>query len=177
MLKYALLLCLTFCSIPIDANSYKPSYIDFSKPKIEKVGYKPYNKIVNEKEIKCLADNIYFEARSEKEIGKKAVALVTINRLKRDNDNEYPNSICGIVHQRNKYKCQFAWACDKRKPIREYDLYKNCHAIAKNVIMNYDIIHDVTKGATNFHRNDIKPNWAIKKKRTVIIGKHLFYRL
>ena len=177
MLKYALLLCLTFCSIPIDANSYKPSYSSFSKSKTEQVGYKPYNKIINEKEIKCLADNIYFEARSEKDIGKKAVALVTLNRLKRDNDNEYPNTICGIVHQRNKYKCQFAWVCDKRQTIRDYDLYKNCHDIAKNVIINYGVIHDVTKGATNYHRNDIRPNWAVRKKRTVIIGKHLFYRL
>ncbi len=177
MLKYKLLLCLIFCSIPIDANFYKPSNIIYLKPKVEQVGYKPYSKVVNEKEIKCLADNIYFEARSEKDIGKKAVALVTLNRLNLDNDNEYPNSVCGIVYQRNKYKCQFAWACNKQRPIREYVLYKKCQDIAKNVIINYNVMHDVTKGATNFHRSDIRPNWASNKNRTVIIGKHLFFKL
>jgi len=177
MFKYAILLSLTIFSIPIGASSYKPSYTIFSNSKIEKLGYKAYNKILNEKELKCLTDNIYFEARSEKDIGKKAVALVTLNRLKHDNDNEYPNTICGIVHQKNKYKCQFAWTCNKRQPIKEYALYKNCHDIAKTIIMNYGVIHDVTRGATNYHRNDIRPSWAVKKKRTIIIGKHLFYRL
>ena len=50
----------------------------------QKVEHKPYNKLLNEREIKCLTDNIYFEARSENDIGKKAVALVTLNRLKGD---------------------------------------------------------------------------------------------
>ena len=33
------------------------------------------------KQIDCLADNIYYEARSEPEKGKVAVALVTLNRV------------------------------------------------------------------------------------------------
>ena len=33
-------------------------------------------------EIKCLAENIYFEARGESTAGKMAVALVTLNRVK-----------------------------------------------------------------------------------------------
>lgn len=173
MCKSLLLLCLLTCSISIDATSYKP----YPKIYVEKTGYKPYKDIVNEKEIKCLADNIYFEARSERDVGKRAIALVTLNRLNLDHKNQYPNTICGIVHQRKKYKCQFSWTCNKSKPSIDTSLYKNCHTIAKNVIINYQIMRDVTNGATNFHRNDIRPNWASKKNRTAKIGKHLFYRL
>ena len=141
---------------------------------IQKVGYKPYNRILNEREVKCLTDNIYFEARSEKDIGKKAVALVTLNRLK---DDEYPNTICKIVHQRNRYKCQFSWTCQRKMKVRDSYTYSKCRKIAKHVIMNYDVMHDVTKGATNFHRRDIRPEWANPRKKTVAIGKHVFYKL
>ena len=46
--------------------------------------------IVPEKEVKCLAKNIYFEARDQKVKGQIAVALVTINRV---NSKRFPNSI------------------------------------------------------------------------------------
>jgi len=139
----------------------------------QKVGYKPYTKVLNEKDVKCLTDNIYFEARNEKDVGKKAVALVTLNRLK---EEDYPNSICRIVHQRNKYKCQFSWTCAKQK-IDDYEQYLKCRKIAKDVLMNHEFMRDVTRGATNFHRKDIRPNWAKRNKRTAIIGKHIFYKL
>jgi spore germination cell wall hydrolase CwlJ-like protein len=140
----------------------------------QQVGYKPYSKILNEREVKCLTDNIYFEARNEKDIGKKAVALVTLNRLK---DEDYPNTICKIVHQRNQYKCQFAWTCERKNKIYDPFAYNECRKIAKHVMLNYEVMYDVTKGATNFHRKDIRPEWANPRKKTVAIGKHVFYKL
>ena len=47
-------------------------------------------------EENCLARAIYFEARSESELGQLAVAKVILNRVK---DPEYPNTICGVVYQ------------------------------------------------------------------------------
>jgi len=47
-------------------------------------------------EQKCLADNIYFEARNQVHRGMIAVGLVTRNRVL---DNRFPHSFCGVVKQ------------------------------------------------------------------------------
>jgi hypothetical protein len=52
------------------------------------------------KQIDCLADNIYHEARNEPEKGKVAVALVTLNRVE---DPRFPKDICGVVKQKTRY--------------------------------------------------------------------------
>jgi len=52
------------------------------------------------KDEDCLARNIYYEAGSEPEEGKVAVAIVTINRVK---DNRFGNGICGVVNQRTVF--------------------------------------------------------------------------
>ena len=44
----------------------------------------------------CLAQNIYFEARSESQAGMIAVAQVTMNRVKHP---RYPNTVCEVVKQ------------------------------------------------------------------------------
>ena len=49
------------------------------------------------KQVKCLADNVYYEAGNQSIAGKKAVAYVTLNRLQSRN---WPNSVCEIVYQK-----------------------------------------------------------------------------
>ena len=50
----------------------------------------------NRPELYCLAQNIYFEAKSEPLAGQYAVADVVLNRV---NDTRYPNSICEVVRE------------------------------------------------------------------------------
>ena len=52
---------------------------------------------VDSKDLECLARNIFYESASESTEGKIAVGVVTINRSKNPN---FPESICGVVHQR-----------------------------------------------------------------------------
>lgn len=157
-----------------------PSFIvkeRFAIPAIikkEKIGYRPYSKILNSKEIACLTKNIYFEARGEKKIGKTAIALVTINRFKRS--GKY-TSICQIVYQKKYRKCQFSWTCNNNNKINDQYSFAICQNIAKNVLMNYDIIRDITNGSTHFHKKNIVPTWSKSLKKTVTIGKHVFYKL
>jgi spore germination cell wall hydrolase CwlJ-like protein len=47
-------------------------------------------------ELYCLAQNIYFEAKSEPLAGQYAVADVVLNRV---NDTRYPNTICEVVQE------------------------------------------------------------------------------
>jgi len=58
-------------------------------------------------EKRCLAEAVYFEARSEPEAGQAAVAQVVLNRV---SSGLYPNNVCGVVYQnRHHYKgCQFS---------------------------------------------------------------------
>jgi spore germination cell wall hydrolase CwlJ-like protein len=52
---------------------------------------------VSSKDVDCLAKNIYYEAGSELEEGKVAVAMVTINRVR---DGRFGRSVCSVVDQR-----------------------------------------------------------------------------
>ena len=54
------------------------------------------------REIRCLSDVIYFEARSESVIGRQAVGNVVFNRM---NDSRFPNTVCKVVYQPR----QFSW--------------------------------------------------------------------
>ena len=50
----------------------------------------------NHPELYCLAQNVYFEAKSEPLAGQYAVADVVLNRVK---DTRYPNTICEVVKE------------------------------------------------------------------------------
>jgi spore germination cell wall hydrolase CwlJ-like protein len=158
-------------TISTDATTYTEYYKPIVK---EKVGLAPYARVLDEKELKCLTDNVYFEAGNQKDIGMKAVALTTLNRLRHE---AFPNTICKVVHQRIDNVCQFSWTCYKYRRISDFYNYHRAKKIAKLVLINYNYMYDVTKGATFFHRNDIRPTWANPRKRTIIIGRHLFYKL
>ena len=66
---------------------------------------------ISEESFQCLAQAVYFEARSEPFEGQVAVAYVILNRVK---DRRYPNDICAVVFQNEKRRhlCQFSFACD-----------------------------------------------------------------
>ena len=49
------------------------------------------------RDLTCLAQNIYYEAGNEVEEGRVAVGLVTINRSQ---SGRYPSTICGVVNQK-----------------------------------------------------------------------------
>ena len=66
-----------------------------------------------EKDLECLALNIYREAGHEPFEGKVAVAQVTLNRVV---DSRFPNTVCDVVYEKtavySKVICQFSWYCD-----------------------------------------------------------------
>ena len=52
---------------------------------------------LSDRDVDCLARNIFYEAGSESTEGKVAVGMVTINRAQ---DPAYPTGVCGVVKQR-----------------------------------------------------------------------------
>ena len=51
---------------------------------------------VDNEELKCMAENIYFEGRAEPMMGKIAIGHVVMNRIE---DQRFPDTICGVVKQ------------------------------------------------------------------------------
>jgi spore germination cell wall hydrolase CwlJ-like protein len=129
-----------------------------------------------EKQLDCLALNVYREAGHEPFEGKVGVAQVTMNRVK---DGRFGNNVCGVVYQKNvvmeRVICQFSWACDsvhKNRPINK-EAYNESYAVAKKVLLeNFRL--DVLKDALYYHATYVNPQWKLDKIGK--IGQHVFYK-
>jgi len=126
----------------------------------------------SQRQVRCLADNIYHEAGFEPEDGKVAVALVTMNRLQ---DPRYPKDICSVVKQRVKSTCQFSWFCQHKITVKNESVYENALETALRVFANYETTPDITNGALFYHADYVNPRWRGLEKTTVI-GRHIFYK-
>lgn len=124
-----------------------------------------------QRQIDCLAQNIYHEARSESNQGQQAVAFVTLNRTQ---DGRFPTDICGVVKQKSRTVCQFSWFCTKVKLDKTSDAYKEALQVALHVYANYFNLTDITGGALYYHADYVKPRWKLEKTKT--IGRHIFYK-
>ena len=161
---------------------------------------------VNETELKCMAENIYFEGRAEPMVGKVAIGKVVMNRIKSD---RHPNDICGVVHEgphreswktrgkdvkdeeRKFYpirnKCDFSWYCDGKKDI-VWVSYMDGTPIDANATAWRDSVNvalfvmtgelrDVTNGADHYYNYNISnPYWAPLMIETAVIGNHRFMK-
>lgn len=125
-------------------------------------------------ELLCLQQNIYFEAGNQGDLGKRAVAWVTLNRT---NDYKYPNTICEVVWQ---YK-QFSWTLEDKNGVDianpiERKAWAISGEIAKSVLFNYHIgIHSPVGDSIMFHADYVTPYWADSYKKVVTIDDHIFY--
>ena len=138
--------------------------------------------------VKCLALNMYHEARDQGTAGKLAVSAVVINRV---SDSRFPNTICEVIKQGPtrkswrdpsvsypiKNRCQFSWYCDgKSDEVRDKKTYQKILDFARLIMHNDIQFVDITDGATHYHADYVKPDWADTKTRTTEIGDHIFYR-
>lgn len=144
----------------------------------------------------CLAENIYFESRSDSLAGQAAVADVVINRV---HDDRYPNTVCDVVRDgpiRESWKtrndpdlpdnervyypvrnmCQFSWYCDgKKETVHDKKAWIKAQYIAYQMLYA-DRFRGITEGATHYHAHYVNPNWARKIQFIDNIGSHKFYR-
>jgi N-acetylmuramoyl-L-alanine amidase len=128
----------------------------------------------HEESVRCLALNIYHEARAEPEKGQRAVAAVTLNRVA---SPAFPSSVCKVVKQGGKKRngCQFSWWCDRHpdEP-REAEAWRRALELSRKALGGE--INDPTGGALYYHATRVKPRWARSFARTGKIGQHLFYK-
>jgi len=128
------------------------------------------------KELRCLALNVYFEARGEKTEGQFAVALVTMNRTK---SRHYPSSVCGVVWQKRQFSWTHDGKSDRPTDMRAWELARK---IAQVTYLGYSRLSarsrkalDLTKGALHFYAPRLAaPYWAEAHSVTRVIGGHVF---
>ena len=133
----------------------------------------PVSMAERERQLTCLAKNIYFEAAMEPFEGKVAVAQVTINRAE---SGRYPSDICDVVYQKNvvygRVICQFSWYCERGPQVRHSDAYKESMEVAKKVLLENFRLSSL-KNAYFYHADYVSPNWKLPK--ITQIGRHIFY--
>lgn len=125
------------------------------------------------REIECLAKNIFFEASTEDELGKYAVAQVSLNRLR---TGYWGNDLCNVIYASH----QFSWTRDQRKrnsrpgraPLNGYN-WDHSLEIARDVADGRYMITMTT--ALWYHADHVRPNWRDPNGQIEQIGRHIFY--
>ena len=157
---------ITYDRVYLSKNSEKQF---FSKRALDSLRMPKMNR-----ELKCLSEALYFEARGEQIEGQIAVADVIINRK---NSSQFPGTICGVVSEGapKRHACQFSYNCDgKLELIYDKVTYRRIVKLS-SMILN-GAFSDVTNGATFFHASEVSPSWSKKFKNTRKIGRHIFYK-
>lgn len=124
---------------------------------------------LNNREKECLARNVYYEAGTEKTLGKIAVAQVTLNRVQ---TGYWGHHICDVVYAPD----QFSWTKDEDRVNAQPkgELWKESLIAVSTVIDNGVRIRQMKK-ALFYHADYVHPDWRDNNKMIGQIGTHIFY--
>ena len=198
-ISLALLLILTVATLSavatkVDTNEYIPPEPEPIQENLES-NIEP-EVVFDIEDARCLAENIYHEARDQGTAGWLAVSAVTLNRV---TDDRFPDTICGVVFQAEtkeswttkgkdvpdiervfypvRHRCQFSWYCDgKADDINHISIYLEIMSFTQLLLSSQMMMFDITDGATFYHADYVTPSWAKSKIKTIEIGDHIFYR-
>ena len=132
-------------------------------------------------EVRCMADNMYQEARGERTAGLVAVGQVVLNRVK---SKKFPDTVCEVVYQ-NKVNIygltvyQFSWLGKEDTSIlRELDRYRFMLDISEGMLNGW--YSSIYEGIYFYYAcdGDYKidpPFWAEAYKLIAKEGNHCFY--
>ena len=124
--------------------------------------------LYNTKDLKCLAQNIFFEAGTESMLGKIAVGQVTVNRVK---IGHWGETVCDVVQAKD----QFSWTNrDDISVDTDSKNYKESLVAAKKVLQERKRLR-ILRSALFYHADYVQPNWADKKQKVTTIENHIFY--
>jgi spore germination cell wall hydrolase CwlJ-like protein len=127
-----------------------------------------------ERERRCLATAIYFEARGEPVRGQIAVGQVILNRVR---SPQFPETICGVVYQGQMERgCQFSFACDGHTDMpRDNDQWALAQDLSRQITSGQVWLPEVGY-STYYHANYVRPGWVNSMSKIDSIGRHIFYK-
>ena len=123
------------------------------------------------RDLDCLTDAVYYEARGESLDGQAAVAQVVLNRARAPH---YPKSVCGVVFQGlGTGGCQFSFACDgaMTRPV-ELMARGRARAVAGRALAGY--VMDAVGSAVHFHGTNSAAGELGQDGAVARIGGHVF---
>lgn len=125
-------------------------------------------------DLRCLALTVYWEARSEPDVGQRAVAHTVLNRVR---SPSFPDTVCGVVHQGGEAplgKCQFSWWCDGlNDDPADTASWSVARQAARDALEGRGL--DPTNGAVYYHARAVTPEWSKTFLVVADLGNHLFY--
>lgn len=127
----------------------------------------PRKRPFTEKEIICMTDNVYHEARGEPGIGQRAVVDVVLNRMK-DSKRRWPRDVCGVVYQ----PWAFSWTMDEAI-VNDFGTWLTIKLRVKVWMENH---HNGIVKANHYHTVDISPSWNNNMHKETVIGAHAFFQ-
>lgn len=126
------------------------------------------------RDLDCLTQGVYYEARGEGQAGMQAVAQVILNRVR---SSAFPSTVCGVVFQGagRRTGCQFSFACDgSMRSRREGGAWERARRVAARALGGY--VYAPVGNATHFHTTAVNPRWSGTLVRVTQVGQHVFYR-
>lgn len=129
-----------------------------------------------DRQLRCMAQNVYWEAASEPAEGKLAVAQIVMNRVAHES---FPKDPCQVIFQRNvvysRVVCQFSWYCENNHRVRAMnpEAYRESMEAAKMVLLEGFRL-PALENALYYHADYVNPQW--RKHRVAKIGRHIFYQ-
>ena len=121
------------------------------------------------RDLQCLAQAIYFEARGEPLAGQLAVGAVIVNRT---TSGRYPSDYCSVVTQPGQFS--FVRGGHIPSPDESSPAWIRARALAQ--IAHQDLWHSAAGDALYFHARYVSPGWARNKVQLAAIESHIFYR-
>ena len=101
---------------------------------VSAIGVDAAEKVEQEKQLECLALNVYYETHARSLADSMSVTDVVLNRVE---STRYPNTPCEVVHQGykkgNRY-CQFSWYCDGKSDVGFWISPESCHRKTSNFL-------------------------------------------
>ncbi len=126
------------------------------------------------RDLECLTQAAYYEARGEGRDGMRAVTQVVLNRVRHP---AFPKSVCGVVFQGagRRTGCQFSFTCDgsMRGAVNRV-AWNRAREVASSALSGS--VFGAVGNATFFHTTAVSPGWRNAMVRVGQVGDHLFYR-
>jgi len=157
---------------PADANPLRrvslPSAPDAARP------FRLGGALDQSRDLECLTQAAYYEARGEGRDGMRAVAQVVLNRVRH---SAFPKTVCGVVYQgaNRRVGCQFSFTCNgSMRGAVNRAAWNRARDVASSALSGQ--VYAAVGNATFFHTTAVAPGWRNSMIRVGQVGDHLFYR-
>lgn len=130
-----------------------------------------------DKELTCLTNTLYAEARGEPEEGIRAVMSVIYNRK---NHKNYPNTFCKVILQDKQFSAfnsDKSLATKRLKPVKgpDEEAYSKVAGIAQEAVVGaFEPV--LEPSVLHYAHIKVKNKWTRKFKRVKVVQSHAFYK-